>query len=678
MPNRLGDASSPYLLQHRTNPVDWYEWGPEPFAAARQLDCPVFLSVGYATCHWCHVMAHESFEDAPTAAYLNEHFVSIKVDREERPDVDRIYMDAVQAMTGQGGWPMSVFLAPDGRPFLAGTYFPKNPRGPYPAFRQVLEAVVDAWANRRPELTDQAQRLTAAVAARIPAAPAPSTDVLLPRAVDAWLATFDRSHGGFGGAPKFPQAPTLELVLRLLASGQLGDREDELRTMLTVTLDAMAAGGIYDHLAGGFARYATDRAWLIPHFEKMLYDNAMLARLYLRAWQVTGTGRYRTVAVETLDHLLADLADPAGGFHSGQDADAEGVEGRHAVWSWHELTEVLGDDLELVSVAYGATPEGNFEGANVLHRPLELAVVADRLGLGIEVVKGRLERSRAILLERRGRRVQPAVDDKVVTAWNGLALRAFAEAAGVLDDERYRTVAVRLAVFMSEQLVDPDGRLLRSWRHGRRGPPGYCDDYAATALGMFATYQVTGDRRWYDEGARLVGSAVDRFVDPDGGFFAAEAGDPTLIVRPKNLFDNPTPSDNSLMAEALAVLHGYTGDDTLLEHLDGVVAGAGRIVDQHPTAVGHLLAVLASAPGTGRQVAVVGDADTRRPLEREVWRRYRPDVVMAAADRPDPAVPLLDGRTPPGEAAAFVCRKMVCDLPVAEAEDLARQLDLTV
>ena len=674
MPNRLGDASSPYLLQHAANPVDWYEWGPEAFAAAREADRPVFLSVGYATCHWCHVMAHESFEDQATAAYLNSHFVNVKVDREERPDVDRVYMDAVQAMTGQGGWPMSVFLTTDGRPFLAGTYYPKVDRGHQPSFRRLLEAVVDAWAERRDELHDQAERLTAAVGARIPAGTEPPSHDVLDRAVDAWSSSFDRSHGGFGGAPKFPQAPNLELVLRLLATGALPDRGPELSTMLTVSLDAMCAGGIYDHLAGGFARYATDRAWLIPHFEKMLYDNALLARLYLRAGQVTGIDRYRTVAVETLDYLLTDLADPAGGFHSGEDADAGGVEGSHAVWTWDELAGILGDDLEFAAAAYGATHEGNFEGSNVLHRPLALGEVADRFGLTPDEASGRLAAIRSRLLERRRGRVQPAVDDKVVTAWNGLALRAFAEAAGVLDEDRWFDAAVRLADFIVDRLGTPDGGLLRSWRHGRPGPPGFCEDYAATALGLFAVYQVTGDRRWYDEAARLVAEAIARFADPEGGFFAAEPGDATLIVRPRNLFDNPTPSDNSLMAEALATLYGYTGEAALLERFDGVVRSVGRIIEQHPTAVGHLMAVLASAPGTGRQVAVVGPGPARRPLERVVWDRYRPDVVLAVAAGPDPEVPLLADRVPTGQAAAFVCREMVCDLPVSDPAALADSL----
>jgi len=675
VPNRLAAASSPYLLQHAGNPVDWYEWGTEAFDAARDTDRPVLLSVGYATCHWCHVMAHESFEDRDIADYLNRHFVSIKVDREERPDVDRIYMDAVQAMTGQGGWPMTVFLTAGGEPFLAGTYFPKTDRGGHPSFRRVLESVVHAWAERRGELTEQAQRLSAAVGAVIPPADGVPGNEALDGAVDAWMAGFDRTYGGFGGAPKFPQAPNLELVLRLLASGSPPGRGAELEMMLTTSLDAMHAGGIYDHVGGGFARYATDRIWLIPHFEKMLYDNAMLARLYLRAWQVTGIDRYRIVAVETLEYLLSDLADPAGGFHSGEDADAEGVEGKYSVWTWDELGEVLGDERAFAAASYGATREGNFEGSNVLHRPLDLAQVADRFGITPAAAGERLAVVRRSLLAARRLRVRPAVDDKVVAAWNGLALRAFAEAAAVLEDARFRTAAVDLARFMVDRLTTPDGGLLRSWRHGRPGPGGFCDDYGAAALGLFAAYQLTGDRRWYQHGARLVGEAVRRFADPAGGFFATESGDPTLIARPKNLFDNPTPSDNALMAEAMAVLHGYTGDAALLHLIDGVLAAAGLLIERHPTAVGQLLAVIASAPGRGRQVAVVGSPPARRPLERVAWGRYRPDVVLAVADGPDPAVPLLADRVPAQDAAAFVCRDMRCDLPVADPARFAAQLD---
>jgi uncharacterized protein YyaL (SSP411 family) len=687
MPNALSESSSPYLLQHADNPVDWREWSQDAFDDARRRDVPVLLSVGYATCHWCHVMAHESFEDETTAGVMNESFVNVKVDREERPDVDRIYMDAVQATTGRGGWPMTVFLTPEAEPFFAGTYFPPEPRAGYPSFRQVMESVVDAWRDHRGDIREQAGRLTQAVRTTIPPAETDAGIDTIARAVDTLASSFDWEHGGFGGAPKFPQPSDLELLVRVLALDLLPERSTRVRAMLTTTLDAMAAGGIHDQLAGGFSRYSVDRRWLVPHFEKMLDDNALLARLYLRVWQVTGVEDYRRVAVSTVDYLLSDLADPGGGFHSGEDADSEGEEGRFYVWSWDELETVAGADLELVALVFGASRNGNFDGGrNVLTRARPIHEAAERFGLDPADAADRIERVRAALLTRRTGRVRPSVDDKVVTAWNGLTLRTLAETGAVLGEPRYLEAARRLAHFAVDHLVDPGGRLVRTWRNGVAGPPGFCDDHAAMAVGMFALYQATGEIRWYREAERLTRSGIELFADPDGGFFATAHDAEQLIARPKNLMDNPTPSDNSLMAEALQTLASYTGDPELTVLIDGVRRAAGTLIGRHPGAVGHLLAVMAAGIDGVREIAVVGEDPARRTLVDVVWDEFRPDTVVAWGPAEDGVIPLLDGRTveagavgssTTGTATAYVCRRFVCDLPVGEPDALRRKLTRT-
>ncbi|HHC07176.1 MAG TPA: thioredoxin domain-containing protein [Actinobacteria bacterium] len=670
--NRLAAASSPYLLQHADNPVDWFEWGDDAFAEARRRDVPIHLSVGYAACHWCHVMAHESFEDPDTAAYLNAHFVNVKVDREERPDVDRIYMDAVQALTGQGGWPLTVFLTPDGRPFYGGTYFPKVPHHGRPSFRQVLERITELWERERSAIVDQADRLTAAIrAATPPPSPLPS-DGAFDEAVDRLAADFDDEHGGFGHAPKFPQPAALEYLLRYVVLGGDPDRRDLARRLLVRSLDAMARGGIHDHLGGGFARYAVDARWLVPHFEKMLYDNALLARTYLRGWQTTGVAGFVEVARRTLDYLDREMADPSGALHASEDADSEGVEGKYYVWRWDELDEVLGDLVDVAADLYGATPEGNFEGANVLHLPRPLPETARRLGIDVDelaTVKAEIDRR---LLERRRRRVRPGRDDKIVVAWNGLALRAFAEAAAVLDEPRYLRRARAIAEFLAGPAL-VDGALLRTWRRGRPGTPGYADDHAAAALGLFTLSSVDGDERWFEIAERLVADLVDRFADDAEGFFA-NATD-ALVARPKNVQDAPVPSDNALAAEALALHRALTGDLEASRHLEGalrLVAGPARA---HPRFGGHALAVMLTLDRGLDEVAVVGPPEARRPLVDVVWERFRPTVVLAQGDVGG-GIPLLRGRTPStGPAEAFVCREMVCELPTSDPEGLRRRLD---
>jgi uncharacterized protein len=676
MTNRLASSASPYLLQHADNPVDWYEWGDEAFAAARERDVPVLLSVGYSACHWCHVMAHESFEDPDTAAEMNRRFVNVKVDREERPDVDRVYMDAVQAMTGRGGWPMTVFLTPQGEPFFAGTYFPAEARGGLPPFRQVLVAVSAAWETKREEIVGQAAKLTEAISRSIPPADEVPGAAVVDAAFTALGETFDRAHGGFGDAPKFPQAPTLEFMLRL-AADPASPHASEAELMLSATLDAMAAGGIYDHLGGGFARYAVDAHWLVPHFEKMLYDNALLARLYLRAWQVTGIDHYRTVTEETLEYLLRDLRHPDGGFYSAEDADSEGEEGRFYVFTRSEFEDVLGDDAAFAAAAYGVTEEGNFEGSNVLHRPRSVAEIAAQRSLPESEVRERLDGIRRRLLDARSRRVRPGVDDKVITAWNGLALRAFAEAGVVLDEPRYLDAARDNARFVLDHLRRPDGRLLRAWRRGTATVPAFCDDHGAYALGLLALYQATGETEWFLAAGDLLEAMTDLFSDPAGGFFATGADAERLIDRPKNLMDNPIPSDNALAAEALSTMAALSGDAAAATAVDGVLTAAGRLAAAYPQAVGQLLAVVATRSRAVKEVAIVGGPGSE-DLTAVVWETYRPDCIVAVGDGGgEGTVPLLEGRPagPDGAALAYVCRDFVCDAPVRTAAELRDLLE---
>ncbi|MGD2051157.1 MAG: thioredoxin domain-containing protein [Acidimicrobiia bacterium] len=680
MPNRLADATSPYLRQHAENPVDWYEWGEEALSEAARRDCPVLLSVGYAACHWCHVMAHESFEDRAVAALMNERFVNIKVDREERPDIDRIYMDAVQAMTGHGGWPMTVFLLPGGEPFLAGTYFPAEPRGGLPSFRQVLERVAEAWDTHRDDLHAQGRRVADAIAAGLPPGTAPPAGAAIRAAVTQLAGLHDPVHGGFGGAPKFPQAPFLELLVRVAALHRPAEQAATAASLLRSTLDGMAAGGIYDHVGGGFARYAVDAAWHVPHFEKMLSDNAQLARIYLRASQVIAdrAAAYRGVATETLDYLMRDMTQPGGGLASSEDADSDGGEGRYSVWTWDELDAVLGEDRPVAAALFGATPAGTFEGANVLHRAASPEKVAATFGIPVADVLATSSRALAALRAARAQRVRPAVDDKIVTAWNGLAIRAFAEAGVVLGSDRYLAHATGIASFAVSALRDPGGRLLRSRRAGAAGPPGFCDDYAALAIGLFALYQAGGDERWFDEAERLTRDMIGLFAaeDPGGGFFATGSDAAPLIVRPKNVIDGATPADNTLAAEAIQLLAAFTGDADLGRHLDGIVTAAAALVERQPTAVAGLLAVLAAGDDL-KEVAVVGAPAARAPLTAVVWERFRPDCVLAAHDPGDPSqIPLLEGRTlRDSTAAAYVCRHFTCRLPVTTPDDLRAELD---
>jgi uncharacterized protein len=677
-PNRLAGETSPYLLQHAWNPVDWYPWGPEALERARAEDKPILLSVGYAACHWCHVMAHESFEDAETAALMNRHFVCVKVDREERPDLDGIYMDAVQAMTGQGGWPMTVFLTPEGAPFYAGTYFPKLERPGMPSFSRVLLAVADAWERRREDARRQGAQLVELIAAQatLPGAGGDGQpdEAVLREAFEGLRRSFDASWGGFGPAPKFPQPMTLELLLRCHLRGFDGALD-----MATLTLDRMAAGGIFDQLGGGFHRYSTDGRWLVPHFEKMLYDNAQLVPVYLHAWQLTGRARYREVAARTADYLLRELRHPDGGFFSSQDADSEGVEGRFFVWDHDELVRVGG---ELAAHWFGASPRGNWEGTNVLWTPRPAAAVAEQAGISVEELEREVEAARARLFQAREARVHPATDDKVLAAWNGLAISALAEAGRTLGERRWLDAAVAAAEFVLSALRGPDGRLLRSWRDGRQGGPGYLDDHACMAEACLTLYETTFGLRWLREAKRLAAALLELFADPGGdGLYQTGSDAEPLVVRPRELFDNAVPAGSSVAADLLQRLGRLTGEQdwersglAALRPVLGVVARA-------PTGFGHALGALDFALGRVREVAIIGEpgADDTGALLARVWGTYQPNRVVAMAapgDRDAAAeVPLLADRTAlGGRATAYVCEHFVCQLPVTEPEELAAQL----
>ncbi len=652
--NRLAKASSPYLLQHQDNPVDWQEWGAEAFAEARERDVPVLLSVGYSACHWCHVMAHESFEDPEIAEVMNRLFVNVKVDREERPDVDAIYMEAVQAMTGRGGWPMTVWMTPDGQPFYTGTYFPNSDRHGMPSFAKVMTAVSDAWVNRRADVLEQSARLTEAINRDLPPGDGLPQQEEVQAAYETIASIFDPINGGFGEAPKFPQQPILEFLLRVREE-PWAERAD---AMLRTTLHEMAAGGIHDQLAGGFARYSVDNQWLVPHFEKMLYDNAQLARIYLWAGKELGDNALLDVARSTLDYLLADLRHPNGGFFSAEDADSEGVEGKFYVWTVDELASVLGDDDAAEAAQYfGATPHGNFEGSNILYRP-----TTDPWTDRLESIRGRL-------LAARSERVRPGLDDKVVTSWNGLALRALAEAGAALHDPGYLEAAQANARFLLGHLV-VDGRLMRSWREGQTRVQGFLEDHASLSLGLFALYAATGSYEWYAAAERLTRQIPIHFADPSGGFYD-NVEDDSLIKRPKSLADNPLPSGNAMAAEALAILAGYTGEAELRELAIDALAAAGALIERYPTMVGHHLAVLHSLP-ISRELAIVGVMPG--PLTDVFWERFRPHVVLATASEADERVPLLKGRGKPDSNLAYVCENHVCNLPTSDPEVARAQL----
>ena len=655
MPNRLAQETSPYLLQHRENPVDWYPWGAEALARAVEQDRPILLSVGYSACHWCHVMERESFEDPETAAYMNEHFVAIKVDREERPDVDAIYMEAVQAMTGQGGWPMTVFLDPEGVPFYGGTYFPPDESRGMPSFRMVMEAVIVAFEGQREEIRERAAGTRArlgSIGLVEPSSESPAAS-RLEEAVELLRGAADMAHGGFGGAPKFPPASALEL---LLARGE--------HEVVETTLDAMLAGGIYDQVGGGFARYSVDAVWLVPHFEKMLYDNALLARAYLHGWQALGHERYRRTCEQTLDWMLREMRGPEGGFYSALDADSEGEEGRFYVWTPKQIRAVLGDEAEAVIEFYGVSEGGNFEGANILH----LAGGAD----GPEPPG--LAEARQALYEARARRVWPGLDDKRLTAWNALAIGALAEAGAVLGRDDYLAAAGECGDFVLDSLRDGDGRLLRTYKDGDARLNAYLEDHAFLLEALLTLYESSFERRWFERAQTLADTTIARFGDPErGGFFSTSDDHEELIARRKEVGDHPIPSGNSSTAMGLLRLAALTGEREYERQAEGVFALFAKTATQHPEAFAHLLRALDFQLSPTREVALVGDYLAE--LAAAVRSAFRPHLVLAGGPEGEATPPLLQGRTTvDGRPAAYVCESFSCRLPVTDPADLSREL----
>jgi uncharacterized protein len=626
--NRLATETSPYLLQHADNPVDWYPWGEQAFERARAEDKPVLLSVGYAACHWCHVMEHESFEDAETARLMNERFVNIKVDREERPDVDSLYMDAVVALTGHGGWPMTVFLTPEGEPFLGGTYYPPEPRFGMPSFRQVLEAVSDAYRERRGDVTGQASAIVNAIRQSSALAPSqePLTEDLLDEAARRLRASFDAEWGGWGQAPKFPQASVLELLLRMHLRGN-----STALLMVNETLDAMAAGGMYDLVGGGFHRYSVDREWLVPHFEKMLYDNALLGAAYLHTWVVTGNASYRRIVEQTLDYVLRELRLPEGGFASAQDADTDGVEGLTFTWARDE-----GVRAELLQ----PFEDGRF------------------------VIRGELdEDERQRLFELREERPKPARDDKAIAAWNGLVLSALAEAARRLERADYLDAARALGEFLLGPLSTEDGRLHRTFRGEAKGV-GYLEDYADVARGLLELHVATGELRWLEEANRLARLAVELFADEErGGFYMSAADTEALVARKKDLEDQPIPAGNSMLAEVLLRLARIYGDDELEQRAVGVFRLVRDALPRVPLAFGHVLSALDLHFSPPREIAIVGSPDS--DVARAALSGFDPNSVVAVG--PSDTVPLLAGKDlVDGKPAVYLCERFACQAPVTD------------
>jgi len=656
--NRLAQETSPYLRQHKDNPVDWYPWGPEAFAAATERNVPILLSVGYSACHWCHVMAHECFEDVEVADQMNRLFVNVKVDREERPDVDAVYMDAVQAMTGRGGWPMTVFMNADGEPFYAGTYFPK------PAFLQLTAAVDDVWRTRPDDLRQNINALGEALkrsAAVLPVADYPSAEIV-ESGLTQLAAQFDPESGGFGTAPKFPSTMSLDLIARSLTTTPDAQR----MSMLTTSLDAMASGGIYDHLGGGFARYSVDAQWVVPHFEKMLYDQALMIRVYTHAALLTGEARYRQVVAETVEYVLRDLRHPSGGFYSAQDADSpdvegHGVEGLFHTWSIDEVRAVLGPDADAALEWYEFTDDGNFEGRTIparLHHRGELARPAH------------IEQARQQLFAARELRLHPGLDDKVLAEWNGLMLAALCEAAAAFDRDDWAAAAVSNGEFLLRELRDPDGRWHRSW-HADGDPQSrhaaLAADHATLIDGFTRLAELSGQARWIDSARELVDVLLDHFWDVDrGGLFTTPDDGEQLVARQKELLDNATPSANSTAAVALARLGALTGEARYTNHADQIIRLLARAIPQSPSAFSHALAAIATRLAGTTEIVITGD---RRDLVAEVRRHWLPDTVVAWGEPYDS--PLWNDRP---EGFAFVCRDHVCQLPVEKVTDLSAHL----
>ena len=711
MPNRLINETSPYLLQHAHNPVEWYPWSEEALQRSREEDKPILLSIGYSACHWCHVMERESFEDEATAALMNQHFISIKVDLEERPDLDTVYMEAVQMLTGSGGWPMTVFLTPGGRPFYGGTYFPPADRPNMPGFPRVLAAIAEAYGQNRGEIDRVAQQLSAQMgrSGQTSRGTNPLTMDILHQAYSGLATSFDYQNGGIGTAPKFPQPMTLEVLLRYYQHGY----NQRALEMVEFTLEKMAYGGIYDQIGGGFHRYSTDAFWLVPHFEKMLYDNALLARLYLHCYLITHTPLYRRITEETLDYVLREMTDPDGGFYSAQDADSEGEEGKFFVWTPDEIRAALGDEEgELVGGFFGVSEAGNFEGKNILNVPQQPDLFAEEYGLPMDRLVDMIDRGKRVLREVREQRVHPLRDDKVLASWNGLMLRSFAEAAPSLARPDYLEAAINNANFLLDQMK-PQGRMLRTYRQGQAKLLGYLEDYAFVADGLLALYEATFDSRWLGEAKELVDSMIELFWDEGAGVFYDTGSDhESLVVRPRDMFDNAQPCGGSVASDVLLRLGLITGNQDYPLKGATPLRSLHELMPKAPAGTGHWLAALDFYVSVPKEIAIVGpreDPATQGLLDA-VFGRYLPNKVVVGvesaqlssggAKSPQPPfnkgglegvssnkggqegtaihseVPLLlDRGMVEGLPTAYVCQNYVCQLPVTDTEALAKQLD---
>ena len=671
--NKLIDETSPYLLQHAHNPVDWYPWGDEAFAKAKAEDKPLLVSIGYSACHWCHVMEHESFEDEATARVMNENFINIKVDMEERPDVDQIYMTFVQLTTGRGGWPMNVFLTPEKLPFFGGTYFPPAQRYGMPSWQQILMSIAEAWRERRDELLHSANEIVGELrrVGITELSPAGLTTDQLDSSFQSFVRSFDRTNGGFGGAPKFPPSMSLEFLFRYWK--RTGD-ENALE-MVKFTARKMAEGGMYDQLGGGFHRYAVDAVWLVPHFEKMLYDNAQLIRIYLHLFQITREEFYRQVAVDTLEYVKREMLDDSGGFYSSQDADSEGEEGKFFVWTPDEIEEILGsEDAQIFNFYYDVSDEGNFEGKNIPHVSYTAEAAAKAFKIDVEKLNAVIASGKKKLFAARERRIKPFRDEKVLTAWNGLMLSAFAEAGAALNSEEYLEIAKRNADFILIEL-QLDGRLLRTWKEGRAKLNAYIEDYANLADGLIVLYQASGITRYLNEAKRLADLMITEFWDEEnGGFFFTSADHEELIVRNKGFYDNATPSGNSVAADVLLRLAKFFGEEKYERFATTVLRLVAPQIKRHPQGFGRALSTLEFHLSPVKEVAVIGPRGNE--LEREVLDRYLPNFVIAISDDPsNDGTPLINGKTTlDGKAAAYVCENFACQRPVTEVAELRKLL----
>lgn len=683
MANHLTNENSPYLLQHASNPVDWYPWGDEALEKARLQGKPIFLSIGYAACHWCHVMAHESFEDPETAEILNRDFVCIKVDREQRPDLDSIYMQATTALTGSGGWPMSVFLTPDLRPFYAGTYFPNIRRHGLPAFIEVLGAVADAWRDDRQNIEGIASNVERSLksASETERGTAPNRKQL-EAATTRLLQSYDWEHGGWGAAPKFPQPMAIEYLLRQASA--LGETTPPLSAALHA-LRAMARGGMYDVVGGGFSRYSTDINWHVPHFEKMLYDNAQLARTYLHAWQITREPFFKRIFTETLDFVERELACADGGFYSSLDADSEGQEGKFYLWTADEILRAIRDPalLQVFSSAYGVTNHGDSQDGIILQRALDDGTLAAKFKIAEPDVELILASCHKALLGARGARVRPSTDDKVLASWNGLMLRAYAEAAAAVDDparsQQYLSAATRSAAFLLHQMR-PDGHLRRTWRKGQTGNEVFLEDYGAVILALIQLYQVDFNNVWYAEARDLAEEMLERFAAPEGGFYDTPRDGAPILLRPRDLQDSASPSGGAMAVEALLYLADLDGSKRYRAAADAALAQVTELASMHPTAFAHWLSAEDRALSGGLQIAILHPASpVPRSMLAIVRQRFRPNAVLAASAFPPTAdAPrlLLDRGLMDSGTTAFVCRDFVCKLPVTTPEQLADQLQM--